>query len=459
MQATSEAFRKMMFSDEFQEVAQAASRAVFSGSTISRSQVHLDSAFALYYRDVWQEMCSKQGPIYVFTDSSPQLGTDWLMSICDYVSADSLLQAFHCALTLARSQDLFLQAEKEQATDKLADVAKSRAEASAFLAANIIRHRQQPVGLGAGRTALEDKCRGLAHKFLNESHSLSHLRSVLAQICSFTTDMGTEGGLADACGGPVDNYLPSWIFGGGRPLEPDEFCWEDSVVVNSSAGVGADHMFARSLMVAGLDHISDNLQSELDNHLPSFKGWLPGFKALAHLLSHKHLLNRVIGCCILGGPFQDTLAPIFETAVVSVAKWRWGTIVLALPEIIAKQRALSVVWNEQKFMEGGRKDGQDSQQDDQLDCKTITATLKDPLWWVYAKMLLALHETGNFSQLGAVAAAATSGCLAKPIRIGRSWRTHGQNEAYVAPVMALLVHARCEAGERLSWPTGCCFLA
>ena len=29
MQATSDAFRKMMFSDEFQEVAQAASRAVF----------------------------------------------------------------------------------------------------------------------------------------------------------------------------------------------------------------------------------------------------------------------------------------------------------------------------------------------------------------------------------------------------------------------------------------------
>ena len=81
---------------------------------------------------------------------------------------------------------------------------------------------------------------------------------------------------------------------------------------------------------------------------------------------------------------------------MSVAKWRWGTIVPALPEIIAKQRALSIVWNEQKFMEGGRKDGQHSQQDDQLDCKTIAATLKDPLWWVYAKMLLALHETGNF---------------------------------------------------------------
>ena len=127
---------------------------------------------------------------------------------------------------------------------------------------------------------------------------------MLAQICSFTTDMGTEGGLADACGGPVD--LPSWIFGGGRPLEPDEFCWEDSVVVNSSAAVGADHMFARSLMVAGLDHISDNLQSELDSHLPSFKGWLPGFKALAHLLSHKHLLNRVLHS---GRPFPGHLGP------------------------------------------------------------------------------------------------------------------------------------------------------
>ena len=66
-------------------------------------------------------------------------------------------------------------------------------------------------------------------------------------------------------------------------------------------------VFPNAFLSAGLDHISNNLQADLDSHLQGWEAWLPGFKALAHLLNHKHLLKRLVARCIMGTAYA-TLA-------------------------------------------------------------------------------------------------------------------------------------------------------
>ena len=409
--ATMTAFQRMMFPDALQGFVKAVSRRPVSGGTISKTQVKLDCAFSLLYRDVWK---SQSGPLYLFTDSSPQLGTDWLMSIVDYVPDEKLAECFEQALELKRSISRLEIAVSQQDEAELTDVVQSRHHAGSIISASIHRHRQQPMGLG--NTSAEDKCRAIALKFAHESHSLSDLKSHIGRVCSFTVDLG-EASTPDIAGGPVENYLPPWVFGPQRGLVSDELCWED---IAGQEEPDSGHMFKRGLIVAGLDHVCNNLQSELDSHLISFQQWLPGFRALAHLLSHRHLLKRLIGRCIIGGPFENTLPRMFETAMTSVAHWRWGTIVNALPDILSRFKALSLVWNQAKFQQSssaspeGPSEQAAAQTDDELDCSIITATLKDEHFFVYSQMLLALHQIANFIS------AWGSGCSCHEFLLGSS---------------------------------------
>ena len=69
--------------------AQLADR-VPSGPAISHAQLKIDTAFALVWR---RKFAESSGPLYLWCDSSPQMGADWLLSICDMVTVDQLGEA------------------------------------------------------------------------------------------------------------------------------------------------------------------------------------------------------------------------------------------------------------------------------------------------------------------------------------------------------------------------------
>lgn len=341
----------------------------------------MDCTFAVLFRDV---LDSNFGPVYLWCDSSPQAGVDWLLSIIDYIAEDHLEECHQKYQALYRSTSLIQQSVED--VNLLAEIAVNRADAIKFLRQKLHRHRQMPMGLGSGASKLEKKCQALAMKLAHETHSFQALRRVAKQIVSVTVDMGVESGVADAQGGDVVSYLPPWMAA--------QDCLQEDAGLDA-VEVSSDRLFPRSLLAAGLDHISNNLLSDMDQHLQCWDGWLPGFKALAHLLSHKHLLSRLVGRCILGTPHQ-ALARMFETCIEPIAKWRWGTIVKTLPSVLRLERGLRIVWDEQKFLARGET-MQSQGQDDSFDCSLITKTIQDNSWWAMSHMLLHLHSIGNLA--------------------------------------------------------------
>lgn len=354
-------------------------------------QVNLDAAFALLFRDV---IDGNSGPIYLWCDSSPQGGVDWLLSIFDYVLDSELPQCFHHMQKIYASVDtlnrLVLEGEPRplpgQVAEALQQVGLDRLAASKFLTQAIRRHRQMPMGLGSGASSLEYKCQALAIKFFHESSSFEALRAIGRRVYSLTVDMGVEVGVSEAKGGDLVSYLPPWM-SDLDSLRPDSG-------LEALSCVSDHHFLPNALLSAGLDHIANNLLSDMDQALTCWSEWLPGFKALSHLLSHKHLLVRLIARCIDGTSFTP-LARMFETCVEPVAKWRWGTIVKTLPSILSLQNALNLVWDEGKFLNRGEAlQGQDGS--DVFNLAIVTQTIKSRRWWSFGRMLLHLHAVGNF---------------------------------------------------------------
>ena len=90
---------------------------------------------------------------------------------------------------------------------------------------------------------------------------------------------------------------------------------------------------------------------------------------------------------------------LFETAVPTVAKWRWGAIVKALPAILELMRPLSLVWSAGKFLAASQTAAEGEAaglEDGALDAAKITAAVESVKWKVYGEMLLCLHQIGNF---------------------------------------------------------------
>ena len=349
------------------------------------AQVTLDAAFATLFRDV---MASRSGPIYLWADSSPQVGYDWLLSMFDFIPSDQLLQCAKHAQNLFSSTERIsnaCQLEVQTMESIVLDEAKSRDLAGQFLKGTIKRHTQMPMGLGSGATALENKCQAMAIKFAHESHSMKDLRAICAQVVGVTVDLGVESGLAEVHGGDVVEYLPAWM---KREDRMREDCGLDS------AHVCSERLFESSVISAGLDHVANNLQDAMDRQLQGWEDWLPGFKAVTHILSHRWLLQRLVATCVIGTG-HASLARCFETCVQTVAQWRWGTICKTLPDVLRLERALRIVWNQEKFLMGG--DQNDARlQSDSFNASLITSTIHSHQWWRYAEMILHLHEVGNF---------------------------------------------------------------
>ena len=53
-----------------------------SAPTISRYQITLDVAYALWWRDRWLQSLSRSTLVYMMADSSPQFQRDWFIVEC-----------------------------------------------------------------------------------------------------------------------------------------------------------------------------------------------------------------------------------------------------------------------------------------------------------------------------------------------------------------------------------------
>lgn len=366
----------------------------------TKSQVKVDAAYALCVRE---KLKKDSGPIFVWADSSPQAGSDYLLSCYVTIARDAVVNCWDHFEKLVASVADFQAAASAEEPESLLDCVVARSASARFLVSNMKKHCQMPMSLGSGRTSVEDKGKAMAVKFHRETGDLMTLKDVCQRVSSFTSDMGTELGVPDLAGGPVEAYLPEYMRSG---LLPEHDGMEDLFADLPLPPAVADHLFPRALVVPGLDHIAHNLQEDLDKNLRSWDAWLPGFKGICLLLSKQHLLKRLIATCIEGTPLAS-LKGIFEKTVPSIAKWRWGTICKTLPAVLSVFKPLKMVWNAEKFQQRPRTSGDaaadagdGAEQEEDEDMKVlkvgdITSALRKPFWLAYSHMLLSLHDVAN----------------------------------------------------------------
>lgn len=136
---------------------------VLSAATLSRKQIEVDSSYCCFWRDRFE---SHKGPIYVYADSSPQAGSDYLLSIVTLIDDCKLPDCMQAACFLEQSVGSFQEAYAADDKDRMSETARQRHERGEFLKQAVHVHRRVPMRLGSRASSLDHKLRPLVRKFL-----------------------------------------------------------------------------------------------------------------------------------------------------------------------------------------------------------------------------------------------------------------------------------------------------
>lgn len=227
----------------------------------------------------------------------------------------------------------------------------------------------------------------------------SRLQSVIARseaVTSFTTDMGTEMGLADVVAPTYRAALPPWLYpeAHGARVLPDHVDSDDGTV-DIDEEMQSKRVFPRAMVVAGVLHITHNLSLKMDRHMQLWDWWLSGLQALVTLLHYKHNREAFIERCVKGTFFvgHHTL----RSGVGTTADWRWNTVEPIVKKLLLMQPVLRATFKASK-MTGGKSDsegeveGEKRDKVGKLNPTKVESTIKSSLWWAFTLMIHTLHR-------------------------------------------------------------------
>ena len=188
--------------DGIQQELQVA-KAMPHASTLSRSQASLDAAIFFLQQE---RLKQKDHWFYILADSSPQRSYNFLLSTMLVIADDDMRECFHAAqsLSLVAPYKPVREATDEDTAISEEDVIqnlKERAARTQRLMDLMTWVTNFPQCLGLGCATLPAKARALLHIFwmlsASSDRKLQHMKENLGRIMAFTTDMGTEMGLAE----------------------------------------------------------------------------------------------------------------------------------------------------------------------------------------------------------------------------------------------------------------------
>lgn len=250
-----------------------------STSTLSKSQAVLDAAMLLQFREQFDSL--KSCFVYAWADASPhaRLG-ELFQSEFMIVLKDGAVECLRQSWEYARLGIIFPpdsdSAEDNDRWEAFDEALARRQELFNSLSGAMWTHTNFPQILGSGMTDLASKSRLLLYTlWLTVGPPRAQaLLSACDNICSFTTDMGTELGLADFQAESLFNVLPHWLGGQvrGERLQVDDGLGAEEDT--SHVVDGPRRIFPHALVVSGMQHVMHNLQWFADESLPHFSWFL-----------------------------------------------------------------------------------------------------------------------------------------------------------------------------------------
>ena len=235
-------------------------------SSLSKARLYLDVALMLFARAEFTASQPRTWPSefscssnyshlqlalsgscrYLWADSSPQGGTDWLISQVSTVAAGTVIETSNSLNRLIASD----QASAERR-------ALSKQVCGAF--ATMVN---PPVALGQRATTLPHKLQALLHSVRLSVSSLSDLHTYFSTVASLTSDFGTEIGLAEV---PVTFDDLRGLFPPQRaPLNIDDDVGEAGAgLLRSGCTHASSSLFQHALVIPGMIHILSNLTEQI----------------------------------------------------------------------------------------------------------------------------------------------------------------------------------------------------
>ena len=361
-----------------------------SGSKISRSMLLLDVAYVCYWQERLTGFNAGDNLVYLWLDSSPQGGVDWLLSIMRFVKRDQVQACVQAAAALELSVDQFRAASDANDLHEMIAIMRARHRSRRVLDQNIFDHRLIPSGIGSGAGKAEDKLSSLCRKLFAETQSLQGLKKLLGCIRGFCTDAGAEMTVGDVAGVSLRDILPEWM---QEPLEPE--AGEDELDMNSArnplnSNESSDYVFPCAIISPGALHILHNMTREVDESLEFYAVWLGDFKQLVYLLHDDHLRNRLIGTCIVGR--HEWMKPLVRK-LAEPTLWRWNAVVQILNNLVKCKGVLQAVWSAELFSHDQESGGQAS--GSQLDIPALTRIIGCEKFWLLVVLQHASAATCN----------------------------------------------------------------
>ena len=226
----------------------------------------------------------------------------------------------------------------------------------------------------------------------------SRLQSVIARseaVTSFTTDMGTEMGLADGVAPSYRSALPPWLHPeahGARVLPDDD---DHDHRVDLDEEMQSKRVFPFAMVIPGVLHIAHTLSLKMDKHMQLWEWWLSGLQALVTLLHYKHNRQAFLERCVKGTPFERHRT--LQSGVATTTDWRWNTVEPIVSSMLKMQAVLRATFKASK-MKGIKSDSEGEDQGAQrekvgkLNPTKVESTVKSSLWWAFALMIHMLHR-------------------------------------------------------------------
>ena len=413
-----------------------------SASLISRYEIALDAALMLLAKKRAAPVCIRVG----WTDSSPLAGYDWIWSQYHEIPESKLVRCFSSVRKLSVAISAFVAEHDEQeANDHVPDVLPllPLPEWKPWLQVisdSIFEHIHPPAALGSGHRSLADKAASEVYKWQLQSPSIAALSQHSASYIAHCSDLGVERSLPDfELSGSVDCLLPEWLRGpmlqpadvDAAPHVMDTDCADDvdGALLNddddddvgraagdaaphaadaseaqAQADKGTTHFMPRAFPVAGMQHIVDNLNSDVHQSMSHWENFHSDLKSLEALLRIDERRQRYVWTCLHGTNLEGQS---FKSRKFSASLYegRWHQIIIFLKHLEPLLPILARSWDKDLYVRGVNANGvgrpaqaqaEQAQQARQcltaLDPAKITVAVQSSLFHAYVAMALQLEE-------------------------------------------------------------------
>ena len=406
-----------------------------SRASLHRGRIILDVSYALSMRSVFSPLTTSPPVWWMWADSSPMGGADWLLvhiHFCSVTEPEGWTRLAACHLDLCSRNSNFqfddLEPSDDDEDDNREDTGprasgritsgRMRAEDPDDLSdsasgsgsdieemeigpvllekkpsemsisaltksvCSVMDHHQFiPQALGARAASLPFKVSATLSSMSFETQGVAGCKAFIKQGISGTFDLGTEQGIGEVAAAGFTSHFPESMR--TTELAPDDGDF-GADFSEPPPDAGEEFLFENLVSVAALLHILDNCSHDVHLALSSWAAFLIHFKAILSLLCNEGPRQAFVHRVLRNGG-HHRYVHLFERTFEQHSEHRWNSVLNTLTWLLELKDVLIEVWSEQLF-------GVYKSRDSDFSVNAITAAIRSKWFWAYCHMLKEVEE-------------------------------------------------------------------